>query len=121
LAFFTQNKAKLCNILIITLVFEKNANFLPKIVEYCDHNIDPRTKSYDLELQRQRCKKLQRQRCKKLQRQEKPIVFWKQSILFYLKKRSSLPLRRRCSCKFGRRRIASSTMQQLFISPGGVA
>jgi hypothetical protein len=27
LAFFTQNKAKLCTILIITLVFEKNANF----------------------------------------------------------------------------------------------
>jgi hypothetical protein len=24
---FTQNKAKLCNILIVTLVFEKNANF----------------------------------------------------------------------------------------------
>jgi hypothetical protein len=33
LAFLTQNKAKLCKILIITLVFEKNANFLPKIVE----------------------------------------------------------------------------------------
>jgi hypothetical protein len=39
LAFLTQNKAKLCKILIITLVFEKNANFfaencrnLPKIV-----------------------------------------------------------------------------------------
>jgi hypothetical protein len=27
LAFSTQNKAKLCKILIITLVFEKNANF----------------------------------------------------------------------------------------------
>jgi hypothetical protein len=27
LAFWTQNKAKLCKILIITLVFEKNANF----------------------------------------------------------------------------------------------
>jgi hypothetical protein len=38
-AFFTQNKAKLCKILIITLVFEKNANFfrrkLPKIAENC--------------------------------------------------------------------------------------
>jgi hypothetical protein len=31
LAFLTQNKAKLCKILIITLVFEKNAIFLPKI------------------------------------------------------------------------------------------
>jgi hypothetical protein len=31
LAFLTQDKAKLCKILIITLVFEKNANFLPKI------------------------------------------------------------------------------------------
>jgi hypothetical protein len=30
-AFVTQNKAKLCKILIITLVFVKNANFLPKI------------------------------------------------------------------------------------------
>jgi hypothetical protein len=27
LAFLTQNKAKLCKMLIITLVFEKNANF----------------------------------------------------------------------------------------------
>jgi hypothetical protein len=27
LAFFAQNKAKLCKRLIITLVFEKNANF----------------------------------------------------------------------------------------------
>jgi hypothetical protein len=33
LAFFTQNKATLCKILIITLVFEKNAIFLPKIVK----------------------------------------------------------------------------------------
>jgi hypothetical protein len=33
LAFLTQNKAKICKILIITLVFEKNANFSPKIVE----------------------------------------------------------------------------------------
>jgi hypothetical protein len=33
LAFLTQNKAKLCKILIITLVFEKNANVLPRIVE----------------------------------------------------------------------------------------
>jgi hypothetical protein len=39
LAFLTQNKAKLCKIFIITLVFEKNANFFaencrksPKIV-----------------------------------------------------------------------------------------
>jgi hypothetical protein len=32
-AFLTQNKAKLCKILIITLVFEKNANFSPKIAE----------------------------------------------------------------------------------------
>jgi hypothetical protein len=31
--FLIQNKAILCKILIITLVFEKNANFLPKIVE----------------------------------------------------------------------------------------
>jgi hypothetical protein len=45
LAFLTQNKAKLSKILIITLVFKKNANFLPKIgkiAENCDHNIDPR-------------------------------------------------------------------------------
>jgi hypothetical protein len=43
----TQNKAKLCKILIITLFFfKKNANFfrqkLAKIAENCDHNIDPR-------------------------------------------------------------------------------
>jgi hypothetical protein len=46
LAFLTQNKAKICKILIITLVFEKSANLfaencrkLPKIAEKCDHNI----------------------------------------------------------------------------------
>jgi hypothetical protein len=32
LAFLNQNKAKLCKMLIITLVFEKNANFF---AEYC--------------------------------------------------------------------------------------
>jgi hypothetical protein len=46
MAFLTQNKAKLCKILIITLVFEKIANFSAKnyrkIPEHCDHNIDPR-------------------------------------------------------------------------------
>jgi hypothetical protein len=46
LAFLTRNKAKLCKILIITLVFEKNAYFfrqkLSKIAENCDHNIDHR-------------------------------------------------------------------------------
>jgi hypothetical protein len=31
LAFYAQNKAKLCKNWIITLVFEKNANFLQKI------------------------------------------------------------------------------------------
>jgi hypothetical protein len=47
LAFLTQNKAKLCKILIITLVFEKNANGRKssKIAENCDHNIDPSKKS----------------------------------------------------------------------------
>jgi hypothetical protein len=29
----TQNKAKLCKILIVTLVLEKSVNFLPKIVK----------------------------------------------------------------------------------------
>jgi hypothetical protein len=45
LAFLTQNKAKLCKKSIITLVFEKNANFFAekwtKIAENRDHNIDP--------------------------------------------------------------------------------
>jgi hypothetical protein len=45
LAFLTQNKDKLCKNSIITLVFEKNANFfrrkLSKIAENCDHNIGP--------------------------------------------------------------------------------
>jgi hypothetical protein len=31
--FLTQNKAELCKNLIVTLVFEKNANFAPKNVE----------------------------------------------------------------------------------------
>jgi hypothetical protein len=39
LAFLTRNKAKMCENLIIALVFEKNANFarrkLPKIAENC--------------------------------------------------------------------------------------
>jgi hypothetical protein len=42
---FWLETAKLCKILIITLVFEKNANFfcrkLSKIAENRDHNIDP--------------------------------------------------------------------------------
>jgi hypothetical protein len=33
MAFLTQNKAELCKNLIKTLVFEKNANFSPKILE----------------------------------------------------------------------------------------
>jgi hypothetical protein len=33
LAFFTPNKAKLCKKLVITLVFEKNANFFAKILQ----------------------------------------------------------------------------------------
>jgi hypothetical protein len=45
-ALLTQNKAKLCKILIIILVFEKNASFfhqkLSKIAENCGHNINPR-------------------------------------------------------------------------------
>jgi hypothetical protein len=42
LAFLTQSRAKLSKILIIILVFEKNAIFSPKIANNCDHNIDPR-------------------------------------------------------------------------------
>jgi hypothetical protein len=45
LAFLTQNKAKLCKNFIITSVFEKNANVLPKLAKFaenCDHNIDPK-------------------------------------------------------------------------------
>jgi hypothetical protein len=41
-AFFAQSKAKLCKNSIITLVYEKNANFLPKIGEnFCDNIINP--------------------------------------------------------------------------------
>jgi hypothetical protein len=47
LAFLTQNKANLCKMLIITLVFENNDNFfaekLSKIAENCNHNINPRS------------------------------------------------------------------------------
>jgi hypothetical protein len=35
LAFWAQTTAGFCKNLIITLVFEKNANFLPKIVKNC--------------------------------------------------------------------------------------
>jgi hypothetical protein len=44
--FLTQNKGKLCKILIITLVFEKNANFFTencrKSQKIVTNNIDPR-------------------------------------------------------------------------------
>jgi hypothetical protein len=53
LAFFVQTTARFNKHLIITLVFEKNANFLQKIgknrrklakiAENCDRNIDPRS------------------------------------------------------------------------------
>jgi hypothetical protein len=43
--FLTQNKAKVFKTVIITLVFEKSANFfrqkMSKIAENYDHNIDP--------------------------------------------------------------------------------
>jgi hypothetical protein len=46
LAFLMQNTAGFCKKWIITLAFEKNANFfrrkLAKIAENCDHNIGPR-------------------------------------------------------------------------------
>jgi hypothetical protein len=46
MAFLTQNKAKLCKNLIITLVFEKNANFFAekcqKSQKNCYPNIGPR-------------------------------------------------------------------------------
>jgi hypothetical protein len=35
MALFAQNKAKLSQNWIITLVFEKNANFLPKMDKKC--------------------------------------------------------------------------------------
>jgi hypothetical protein len=45
MAFLTQNKAKLCKILIITLFFLEKRQFfrrkLGQIAENCDHNIDP--------------------------------------------------------------------------------
>jgi hypothetical protein len=45
LAFLTQTTAYFAKKVIITLVFEKNANFfrrkLAKITENCDHNIEP--------------------------------------------------------------------------------
>jgi hypothetical protein len=74
LAFLTQNKAKLSDILIKTLVFEKNANFF---AENCQNSqkimiitsIPGASPTITHELQRQRCKNLQRQRCKNLQRQ----------------------------------------------------
>jgi hypothetical protein len=50
LVFLTQNKAKLHKILIITLDFQKNANFfakkLAKIAHNCDYNICPRLSEF---------------------------------------------------------------------------
>jgi hypothetical protein len=54
MTFLTQNTAKLCKILIITLFFLKNAIFsqkkLTKIAENCDHNIDPGSPCLQIEL-----------------------------------------------------------------------
>jgi hypothetical protein len=53
MAFLTQNKANFCKILIITLVFENNANFFAenclKSQKNCDHNIDPRVTRFVFE------------------------------------------------------------------------
>jgi hypothetical protein len=61
LEFLTQNKAELCTNLIITLVFEGNANFFVEIRQKSqkivgNHNIDPWSQSYGFGLQRQPCK-----------------------------------------------------------------
>jgi hypothetical protein len=45
LSFFAQTTAIFCKNFIVSLVFEKNAIFSPKlakIAENCDYNIDPR-------------------------------------------------------------------------------
>jgi hypothetical protein len=59
LAFLTKNKANLCKMLIITLVFKKNANFFAKncqkIAENCDHNIDPWSHSRQWEADERQC------------------------------------------------------------------
>jgi hypothetical protein len=71
LAFLTENKAKLCKNWIITLVFEKNANFfaencqkLQKIVIITSVLGHFWSQSYvrlfNLQLQRQRCRRLER-------------------------------------------------------------
>jgi hypothetical protein len=91
LAFLTQNKAKLCQILIITSVSEKNANFfrrkLAKIAENCDHNIDPWSQSNDHKL--------------KIYNATSSLArFEIKDIFFYFEKRASLLQRWRCSCKF---------------------
>jgi hypothetical protein len=45
IAVFAQTTASFCKNVIITLIFEKYANYfcrkLAKITEHCDHNIDP--------------------------------------------------------------------------------
>jgi hypothetical protein len=58
LAFLTQNKAKLYKFFIITLDFEKNANFFRRKLAKIAENCDPSSQSYDfwhLQFQRQRC------------------------------------------------------------------
>jgi hypothetical protein len=46
MAFFAQTTASFEKVVIISFVFEKNANFFrrkfAKIAKNCDHNIDPR-------------------------------------------------------------------------------
>jgi uncharacterized protein YijF (DUF1287 family) len=49
MAFLAQTTASFCKKFIITLVFDRNANFfrrkLAKFAENCDHNIDHRRDS----------------------------------------------------------------------------
>jgi hypothetical protein len=59
LAFLTQHKAKSCTIFIITLVFEKSANFSAEIGQKSQKiviiTLTPRSQSYIHELQHQWC------------------------------------------------------------------
>jgi hypothetical protein len=104
MAFLTQNKAKLCKICIITLVFEKNANFFAENCQKSQKIViitsvpgwpDWANLSYDASVV-------------KIYSATNSMARFKNKNNFSPKwKRSSLLQRWLCSCKFKSRRIGS--------------
>jgi hypothetical protein len=109
LAFLTQNKAKLCKILIITLVFGKNVNFLDKNCRKSQKNVfmtpgaNPTIVIYNASV------------VNFYNATGSLARFENKNILFYFVKRSSLLQRWRCSSKLKNRRIGSRSQVSVVV------